>query len=366
MLRVARWVLTVVVFALVMGFAAIARAEPYPWRLPDWMPPPPVPAANPMSPAKVELGRHLFFDSRLSGPAYLTCGHCHHAEHGFTDFRPFSFGMSGETHPRNTPGLANVGYLSPLGWIDPQQDGLERQALTPLFNTEPIEMMAKGMIPSIIRRLEADSHIRGRFEEAFPAAGGRIDLMMIQQALAAFQRSLTAFASPVDRFLHGHDEQALTALARRGLELFESPEVGCAACHAAPLYTDASLPRLFEGTALGIEDRHEARSRRAALEAGHGRITDAAGRLVRTPPLRNVALTAPFMHDARLATLGAVLEDYRLDAAGTRHLALGDREALLAFLEALTDKAFFTEAAYRSPYRGPGLRTGDPPPPSPN
>ena len=238
------------------------------------MPAPPVPVDNPMSEAKVELGRHLFFDSRLSGPSYLTCGHCHHAAYGFTDFRPFSFGMSGETHPRNTPGLANVGYLSPFGWVDPDIHDLEAQALVPLFNTEPIEMMARGMMTSIERRLAADRHTRSLFEAAFPETGGRIDLLAIQHALAAFQRSLLAFDTGYDRYRHGGDAAALSASAETGLALFESPRIGCALCHVPPLFTDASAPRLFEGTGLGAEDPRQWRQRRAALEAGHDRITD--------------------------------------------------------------------------------------------
>ncbi|MEZ5865576.1 MAG: cytochrome-c peroxidase [Geminicoccaceae bacterium] len=149
-----------------------AGAADYDWGLPDWMPPPPVPADNPMSAAKVELGRRLFFDSRLSAPNYLTCAHCHKPEQGFADSRPFSFGMSGQRHPRNTPGLANVGYLSPLGWVDPDVRDLESQVLVPLFNTSPVEMMASGMAGDIARRLEADRAMRERFAAAFPETGG--------------------------------------------------------------------------------------------------------------------------------------------------------------------------------------------------
>jgi cytochrome c peroxidase len=338
-------------------------AEPYDWRLPHWMPPPPVPADNPMTAAKVELGRHLFFDSRLSGPSYLTCGHCHHAEHGFTDFRPFSFGMSGQTHPRNTPGLANIGYLAPLGWVDPNLHDLEAQVLVPLFNTEPVEMMARGMVVEIEKRLAADRHIRDQFRAAFPETGGRIDLPAIQRALAAFQRSLVAFDTPFDRYRYQGDPTALEPRAALGLARFEDPALGCSLCHVPPLFTDAVAPGFFAGTGLGAPDPRQWRHRRAALAAGHERITDRAGRLVRTPPLRNLEVTAPYMHDARFATLEDLLADYRLDAEGTR-LAEADQAALLAFLLALTDKAFLTDPAHRSPYRGPEARAGDPPPPT--
>ncbi len=343
-----------------------APSPPYAWQLPDWMPRPPVPGDNPMTGAKVTLGRHLFFDSRLSGPSYLTCGHCHHAAYGFADFRPLSFGMSGKTHPRNTPGLANVGYLSPLGWVDPAIHDLEAQALVPLFNTEPVEMMAGGMMPSIQRRLAADRHMRSLFEAAFPATGGRVDLPAIQHALAAFQRSLLAFDTGYDRFRHGGDTAALSASARAGLALFESPRLGCALCHVPPLFTDASAPRLFEGTGLGAEDPRQWRQRRAALEAGHGRITNSEGRLLRTPALRNLTVTAPYMHDARFATLADLLADYRVsgpvgDGAGS--LSAAEQDDLLAFLHSLNDPGFLTDRRLASPYRSAGARAGDPAPP---
>ena len=372
------WVLVVLALAAVLlGFPGHAvqladesRAAPSPshqWRLPAWMPAPPVPADNPMTEAKVELGRHLFFDSRLSGPGYLTCGHCHHAAYGFTDFRPFSFGMSGETHPRNTPGLANAGYLSPLGWVDPNIHDLEAQALVPLFNSEPIEMMARGMIASIVRRLDADGHTRSLFLAAFPETGGRIDLLAIQRALATFQRSLTAFDTDYDRYRHGGDPAALSASAKAGLAVFEDQAIGCALCHVPPLFTDASPPRLFEGTGLGPEDPRQWRQRRAALGAGHDSITDQEGRLLRTPALRNLTVTTPYMHDARLATLADLLADYRLPGRraedGPDRLSSAEQSALLAFLGALDDRAFLTDQRFASPYRSTTVRAGDPAPP---
>lgn len=373
------WLLVLLALtALVLGWPAYAvqladespaaPSPPYEWQLPAWMPAPPVPVDNPMSEAKVELGRHLFFDSRLSGPGYLTCGHCHHAAYGFTDFRPFSFGMSGQTHPRNTPGLANVGYLSPLGWVDPNIHDLEAQALVPLFNTEPIEMMARGMIASIVRRLDADGHTRTLFLAAFPEAGGRIDLLAIQRALASFQRSLLAFDTDFDRFRHGGDPQALSSSAKAGLALFEDPTIGCALCHVPPLFTDASPPRLFEGTSLGAEDPRQWRQRRAALGAGHDSITDQEGRLLRTPALRNLTVTTPYMHDARFVTLADLLADYRLPGRSSKgsidRLSGAEQAALLAFLSTLDDRAFLTDQRIASPYRSTTVRAGDPAPPA--
>lgn len=319
--------------------AGPARASDFDWGLPDWMPPPPVPVANPMSAAKVELGRRLFFDSRLSAPNYLTCAHCHKPELGFADSRPFSFGMSGEMHPRNTPGLANVGYLSPLGWVDPDVLDLESQVLVPLFNTRPVEMMAKGMEDDIVRRLEADRVTREHFEAAFPETGGRIDMLAIQRALAAFQRSLVSFGSPFDRW-YGGEPEAIDAEARRGWDLFNDPEIACARCHTPPLFTDALLPGVPRDAPAGDVSRPA---------FGHSRTHDAAGRPLRTPSLRNVEATPPYMHDARHATLGDVLAAYRLGSGAA--LDAAERAALLALLESLTDRQFLENETQASPYR---------------
>lgn len=322
---------------LLPGFAGAAD---YRWQLPDWMPPPPVPAENPMSEAKVELGRRLFFDGRLSAPNYLTCAHCHKPELGFTDSRPFSFGMSGQQHPRNTPGLANVGYLSPLGWVDPDVLDLESQVLVPLFNTSPVEMMAKGMEDDIVRRLEADRATREHFAAAFPETGGRIDLLAIQRAIAAYQRSLLSFGSPFDRWYGGGEPESIDAEAQDGWALFNDPAVACARCHVPPLFTDALLP--------GVpRDALASAGPRPAF--GHELSHDAAGRALRTPSLRNVAATPPYMHDARRATLAGVLDAYRLGTGVP--LDAGERAALLALLESLTDREFLGNPAHASPYQ---------------
>ncbi len=330
-----RFGLAALLWLLLSGFAG---ATDYEWQLPDWMPPPPVPVANPMSAAKVELGRRLFFDSRLSAPNYLTCGHCHKPELGFSDSRPFSFGMSGERHPRNTPGLANVGYLSPLGWVDPDVRDLESQVLVPLFNTRPVEMMAKGMADDIVRRLEADRVTREHFEAAFPETGGRIDLLAIQRAVAAFQRSLLSFDSPFDRWYGDGESEAIDAEARRGWAHFNDPAIGCAGCHPPPLFTEALLPGVPRDVPAGDGSRPA---------FGHARTYDADGRRLRTPSLRNVEATPPYMHDARHATLEELLAAYRL-ATGAA-LDAGEVAALVAFLESLTDRRFLGNGALASP-----------------
>ncbi|MEZ5865575.1 MAG: hypothetical protein R3D25_16455 [Geminicoccaceae bacterium] len=164
--------------------------------------------------------------------------------------------------------------------------------------------------------------------------------MAIQRALAAYQRSLVSFASPFDRWHRGGEPKAIDAAARRGWALFNDPAIGCAGCHVPPLFTDALLPGVPRDAPAG-------RGPRPAF--GHGTAQDAAGRALRTPSLRNVAATPPYMHDARHATLAEVLAAYRLGDG--RGLDAGERAALLALLEALTDRQFLENDSQSSPYR---------------
>ena len=345
--------------------AAADTGGAFRWPLPDWMPPPPVPTDNPMSVAKVELGRYLFFDARLAGLNYMSCSTCHRPELGFTDGRPVAIGVTGERHPRNSQPLANVGYLPTLTWADPSVTSLEEQSKLPLFGEHPIEMLAAGRESAIIARLEVDLRYRRLFAAAFPETGGRIDFLAIRRALAAFERTLLSFDSAYDRAHHGDDSDALSAPARRGEALFFSSRLACASCHPPPLFTDALLSTGYHNTGLYDLDGQ------GALPLGNQGLIEHTGRPAdmgqfRTPSLRNVAVTGPYMHDGSLMTLGDVLDHY---AAGGRSARAGHRSPLtsplvsgfalaetekadlIAFLEALTDYSFLANPEHQSPFR---------------
>ena len=299
-------------------------AAEFRWPLPDWMPPPPVPADNPMSTAKVELGRHLFFDVRLAGLNYMSCATCHRPELGFSDGRPVAIGLTGQRHPRNSQALANVAYLAALTWADPGVTSLEDQAKLPLFGEHPVEMLAAGREPAIVARLEVDLRYRQLFAAAFPETGGRIDFTAIRKALAAFERTLLSFDSPYDRWRHGGEADAIGADAKRG--------------RGAVLQRAARLRQVPSGTAVHRRGRagrlpqyRPLRSRRAgALPAGNQGLVEHTGEPAdmgrfRTPSLRNVAVTAPYMHDGSIVTLGEVIDHY---AAGGRSALPGTRSPL--------------------------------------
>jgi cytochrome c peroxidase len=335
------------------------------WPLPDWMPPPPTPADNPMSVAKVELGRYLFFDVRVAGLNYMSCSTCHRPELGFTDGRPVAIGVTGERHPRNSQPLANVGYLPTLTWADPGVTSLEEQATLPLFGKHPIEMHAAGLESAIVARLEIDLRYRRLFAAAFPETGGRIDFLAIRRALAAFERTLLSFDSAYDRDRHGGGDDALSAPARRGQALFFSPRLACASCHPPPLFTDAVLSTGYHNTGLYDLDGQ------GALPLGNQGLVEHTGRPAdmgkfRTPSLRNVAVTGPYMHDGSLMNLGEVIDHYAAGGQSARAghrssltsplitgFALADSEKadLIAFLEALTDYSFLADPEHQSPFR---------------
>ena len=332
--------------------------------------PPPAPADNPTTAARVALGRYLFYDVRLSGPGYMSCGTCHRPELGFSDGRVVAVGITGERHPRNTPGLANVGYFQVLTWADPGQTRLEEQSATPLFGRDPVEMMAGGRQADILSRFDVDLTYRSMFRAAFPETGGAIDFEAIRRALAAFQRTLISNDAPYDRFVRDPESGALSAAARRGMDLFFSDRLACAACHVPPHFSDAAIEARYHNTGLYNLDGA------GALPEGNQGLIEHTGAAAdmgrfRAPGLRNVAVTAPYMHDGSVATLGDVIDHY---AAGGRaaltgspsplasplvpgfEISAGERDDLIAFLEALTDTGFLTAERFQSPFRWRGDR----------
>lgn len=361
-----------IALALVLDGVAVSQrstasptADVYAWDLPAWLTPPPVPADNPMTDAKVALGRQLFFDPRLSTTGAMSCASCHDPALAFTDGRPVAMGSTGERHRRNTPSIINAAYRPVLNWASPQVHLLEFQLLRPLFGTDPVEMGQAGREAALLADLASDTGYARQFATAFPDDPTPLRLANITRAIAAFERSLVSAGSAYERFRLGGDATALPAQAQRGAELFFSDTLACASCHAAStfngLFTDGDRSPVFANTGLyNIGDAG------AYPEGNEGlfRFTDEPADMgrFRAPSLRNVTLTAPYMHDGSVATLAAVLDLY---AAGGRRIDEGplagdgrdnphkdpritgfalapeDRDALLAFLDGLTDETAF-------------------------
>lgn len=342
-----------------------ARASDFAWNLPAWVTPPQVPPDNPMSAEKVELGRRLFYDIRLSGPGYMSCATCHRQEKAFTEGRPVAVGVTGERHTLNTPSLANVGYQTALTWADPLQHSLEEQSKVPLFGADPVEMGSDGHEKHIVEQIGFNSINARLFREAFPETQGRVDFEAIRKAIAAFQRTIISANSPYDRFRFAGEVYALPDAAKRGLVLFESERLGCSSCHAGLHLTDAIPEARYHNTGLyNVDGRGGLPDGRKGLVDHTGRAED-MGRF-RTPSLRNVAVTAPYMHDGSLATLDDVISHYAAGGEAARRgarspltspkvrafvITQAERRDLIAFLEALTDGALLADPAFASPFQ---------------
>lgn len=292
------------------------------------------PEGNPYSAAKAILGRRLFFENALSRDGSLSCGSCHKAGGAFADpQRVSSTGIDGHQTPRNTPTLANLVFAASF-MLDGRIATLEEQALAPLFAPGEMDMNREAVETA----LSADTMYLRLFRQAY--GDGPVTLEGVTRALATYQRTLVSGRSPYDRWADG-DADALSPAARRGRELFSGGETSCSQCHTPPLFTDG----LFHNTGLDPVYADSGRARVTGLGTDLGKF--------RTPSLRNVAVTWPYMHDGRFETLAEVVAHYNSGGkphpnADPRLHALDlspDEEAdLVAFLESLTDSAFLAQS----------------------
>ena len=356
--------------------------QAFDWRLPPGFPTPRVPQDEPMTAAKVELGRHLFYDVRLSGNETMSCASCHRQSLAFTDGRQVSIGATGQTLPRSAMSLTNIGYQPVLTWGDITQTALTTQMRIPMFAENPVELGLAGMEVQLLDRLRADATYPSLFAGAYPDETDAFTIDNVTRAIASFERTLISGDSPADRFRRG-DTNALTASARAGRDLFLSDSVGCFKCHSGHNevfftsnfdFEGRSLPHIqFDNTGLynltvgGEEGWYPAPN--TGLYSVTGNPVD-MGRF-KVPTLRNIAVTAPYMHDGSIATLGEVLDHY---AAGGRTISSGpyagvgsanphksrlvagfnltaeQRQALLDYLGALTDDEFLTDPRFSNPW----------------
>ena len=349
------------------------------WALPPNFPTPRVPADNPMNEAKVELGRFLFYHRRLSGNGTQACASCHHQDKAFTDGRALAIGSTGEMHPRSAQGLANVAYNTTLTWANPSLLSLEAQAQVPLFGERPVEMgVNDSNVAEVLARIQNDPAYPGRFAAAFPGTAAPISWGNITRAIAAFQRTLISGNSRYDQFLQG--KATLTPSEQRGLTLFNSEKAECFHCHGGFNFNDqvvhASTQVIdtpFHNTGLyniggtgafplGNQGLFEFTDK----PADRGKF--------RAQSLRNVGVTAPYMHDGSITTLEEVLDFY---AAGGRNITSGphagdgrlnpnkselisridltaqEKADLVAFLKTLTDHDFLTNPKFANPFATP-------------
>ncbi len=354
-----------------------STAGSYQWNLPVGFPTPVVPAVNPMSTQKVELGRHLFYDTRLSANNSFSCGSCHLQSAAFTEKRLVSVGSTGEFHPRNSMSLANVAYASVLNWANPNVQQLEQQALIPMFGEHPVELGLAGQEQELLRRLQVDSTYRRLFASGYPGEPAPVSVANIVRAIASFERSMVSGNSPYDRYKFRNERFALSDAAKRGEALFFDEKTECFHCHTGVLFTNSvnyvgkgfADQEFFNNGLYNVDAQGSYPSNNIGLKEFTGRAFDMGA--FKAPTLRNIAVTAPYMHDGSIATLDEVLDHYarggRLITAGPHAgdgaasplkngfvkgftLTPTERADLLAFLRSLTDSTFLTDPRLANPW----------------
>ncbi|MEQ8703724.1 MAG: cytochrome c peroxidase [Phaeodactylibacter sp.] len=293
---------------------------------------------NPYHPEKAALGQMLFFDPVLSKDSTLSCGSCHLPERAFTDGKAIAVGIENRKGTRNAPSLVNLAWVTTGLFWDGRSPTLEAQAVHPVIN--PNELGSDW--PTVLQRLRAHPDYPRLFERAF---GGPLEQEQVVNALAHFQRSLMSSESKYDSIMR--EEAAYTVLELRGKHIFfdsseELPDGECGHCHTPPLFTDQTYMN------NGVQ---EEQAPYTYTDPGRGAVTGAKydnGRF-RVPSLRNITLTAPYMHDGRFSTLQEVIEHYNsgghpgpnVDPKIRKlHLSDEDKLALIAFLGTLTDTSF--------------------------
>ena len=324
----------------------------------------------------IELGRHLFHDERLSENETTACATCHRQELAFTDGRATALGSTGQSHTRGSMSLANVAYAATLTWSHPYLTELERQAAVPLFGETPVEL-GWSSEAELQARLASIPEYEQLFADAFPDEAVPLTVANAARALASFERTLISGRSAYDRWAYDTDESALSDSARRGFELFYSEKLECFHCHLGfdfsdqVSYSGRAFPETpFHNTGLYNIDGQGAFP---AASPGIYEVTQDPADMgkFKAPTLRNIAVTAPYMHDGSIATLSEVLDHY---AAGGRSIASGpnagvgsesplrselirgfelsDRERadVIAFLESLTDDEFLANPAFANPW----------------
>ncbi len=314
-----------------------------PWWAEDEFHPLNLPADNPLTVEGVALGRKLFYEKALSNDYSMSCASCHRQEHAFTDPRRFSIGTDGSVGRRNSMPVQNLAWEHIFFW-DARASSLEDQALRPV--RDPAEM--RNDWPTVEDRLRSHPEYPALFAKAFGTPG--IDSMRVVKAIAQFERTLVSFNSAYDRFAFLGDSSALTEPQRRGMDLFFG-EGHCADCHMPPRFNDQNiqnvgLPGDDDLGLMGITGN----------EADRGRFKNVG--------IRNIAVTAPYMHDGRFATLAEVVDFYARDVVLSTpnldghmlpwlmhqvDLDHAERVDLVAFLHALTDPVFLSDPAFSDP-----------------
>ncbi len=366
--KFAKWSILVVFSCLLLACDSAKKMKnTYQWPVIPGFPKPQVPEYNPMSNAKVALGKVLFFDKNLSANQQQSCQSCHLQAFAFAENREVSVGSTGQTHRRNAPALVNIAYNKTLTWAHDGLTSLERQILLPMFGESPVELGITGHEAEVLARFKTVEY-QQLFYQAFPEQV--ISFELIVNALASYVRSLISLNSPFDQYAYFGDDTAISEAAIRGMNMFFSERLECHHCHGGFNFTQSTGHeqqlidrRPFHNTGLynvelegdnrGYPKKDNGLAEISTLSKDNGRF--------RAPTLRNIEYSAPYMHDGSVATLSEVIDIYAAGGRNIEHgkyqgdgranplksqfikgfeLTIEEKEDLLAFLNTLTDKEF--------------------------
>lgn len=350
----------------------------YKFDLYDGIPKPFYPQDNTITIEKAELGRHLFYDKRMSINNTFSCATCHDQSKAFTDGKVVAEGVLKEKHTKNSMSLTNVGYSSILTWGNPNFSLLEVQMLGPIFGENPHELGMLGKEKELLEKLKSIPKYKDLFKSAFPEQNDPITLENITKSIATFERTLTSFNSPYDKYEFGKDPNAISEKAKRGRELFFSEKFECFHCHGGFNFSDSTKHEKTVFTEFGFHNNglYNINNNDEYPVGGKG-IYDVTLRKedigkFKAPTLRNIEVTSPYMHDGSISTLEEVLDHYarggRIIKDGVNagdgsinknksgfvkgfDLSKEEKDDLLEFLKSLTDKDFLTNPKYSDPWK---------------
>lgn len=386
-------------FIIFVGFVVVTilsacgenpQPSAYQWPILKGFPKPQVPADNPMTIEKVTLGKQLFFDVNLSANRQQSCASCHIQEYAFAENQKQSVGSTGEQHRRNSLALVNVAYNKTLTWAHDGLTSIEQQILLPMFGESPIELGITGNEKEIWQRFQTPEY-QQLFKQAFPdndfASKGFSAIKSneenviknfdyIVKALASYVRSLISLNSPFDLYAYHGQDDAISESALRGMDLFFSEKFECHHCHGGFNFTQSTSHekqlidrRPFHNTGLYNTKNDKQKLGYPSVDTGLSEISTLPqddGRF-RAPTLRNIEVTAPYMHDGSIATLSDVLDFYAAGGRNVRHgiyagdgrlnplkspfikgfeMSEQDKQDLLSFLKTLTDETFLSNAQH--------------------
>lgn len=266
--------------------------------------------------ARIKLGRLLFYDNRLSYNQTKSCVSCHDPNMAFTDGYRKSVGANGYAVTHNAPSLLNAVYRSTLTWKDSTVKGLKKQLHFPFFNHQPVELGWASNEELILQRLSLVPQYKTLFKAAFPTAQKWVTLEQVQTCIVAFEEQLVAYGSAYDLYMKGQ-KNALNQEAIKGMYIFNASKTKCSSCHQPEKPFQLHSSRFVDG--------------------------------IRVPSLRNVWLTAPYMHDGRLDKMEEVISYY--ETKFSFQLNKTERQQLLAFLKALTDTSYLSRRELLNPFQ---------------